>query len=89
MNKLNNLARKIDNCNTENQIVTQLVHKKMNETLVARSSETPRPTKTINIDDLQWADTLSLETIELLCRDNKTLNLLLIIACRDGVKKAN
>ena len=89
MNKLNNLARKIDNCNTENQIVTQLVHKKMNETLVARSSETPRSTKTINIDDLQWADTLSLETIELLCRDNKTLNLLLIIACRDGVKKAN
>ncbi|MCD5414188.1 MAG: ATP-binding protein, partial [Clostridiales bacterium] len=70
MNKLNNLARKIDNCNTENQIVTQLVHKKMNETLVARSSETPRSTKTINIDDLQWADTLSLETIELLCRDN-------------------
>ena len=41
----------------------------------------------IFIDDLQWADTLSLETIELLCRDNKTLNLLLILTFRDGVKK--
>ncbi|MGV8149645.1 MAG: AAA family ATPase [Alkaliphilus sp.] len=43
----------------------------------------------IFIDDLQWADTLSLETIELLCRDHKTLNLLLILAYRDIGKKTS
>ncbi len=40
------------------------------------------------IDDLQWADTPSLEVIELLCKDHELLNLLLIIAYRDHEEKS-
>lgn len=41
----------------------------------------------IFIDDLHWADTSSLEVIELLCKDNELLNTLLLVAYRNNVEK--
>ncbi|MCM1988870.1 AAA family ATPase [Oceanirhabdus seepicola] len=40
------------------------------------------------IDDLQWADTPSLEVIERICKDNELLNLLFIVAYRDNEEKS-
>lgn len=42
----------------------------------------------IFIDDLQWADTPSLEVIEIICKDNELLNLFLILAYRDNEEKS-
>lgn len=40
------------------------------------------------IDDLQWADPLSLEVLQLICKDNEQLNLLFIAAYRDNKEKS-
>lgn len=41
------------------------------------------------IDDLQWMDTPSLEVIELICKDNELLNLMLILAYRNNEEKGS
>ena len=41
----------------------------------------------IFIDDLQWADLLSLEIIEAIMKEHELLNLLLMLACRDREEK--
>ncbi|WP_066495609.1 AAA family ATPase [Abyssisolibacter fermentans] len=40
------------------------------------------------IDDLQWADTPSLEVLQPICKDNELLNLLLILAYRDNEERS-
>lgn len=39
------------------------------------------------IDDLQWADTSSLEVLKLVCSDKELLNILLIVSYRDNEEK--
>jgi predicted ATPase/DNA-binding CsgD family transcriptional regulator len=43
----------------------------------------------IFLDDLQWADPLSIQIIETVCQDYGSLNIMLVLACRDRDQGVN